>query len=171
MAKKIINTEESIDETILKYFPQTRRGKALAKGKEFVPLEGVEQNKFQEWLRQNYPDVRFTADFVGHAESLKNICHIHRATDFTTPDLMIFEPAHGYHGIFMEFKTRVFRLYKKDGNLYKQEHIADQLKTLLDLREKGYYADFVPGAAHAKKLWQAYLGTGRIPEELKIIKQ
>lgn len=170
MAGKIINTQEDIDDRILKYFPKTRRGKALSSGKDFVALEGTEQKNFSQWLRDNYPDVRFTADFVGHAESLKNICHIHRATDFTTPDLMIFEPAHGHHGIFMEFKTTAFKLYKKDGELYKQSHIEDQLKTLLDLRRKGYYADFIPGAEHAKKVWAAYIGTGRIPQHLQVIK-
>lgn len=162
--------DDQINQTILKYFPKTRRGKALASGKDFVALEGTEQKNFQDWLRKNYPDVRFTADFVGHAESLTNICHIHRAENFTTPDLMIFEPAHGYHGIFMEFKTTAFKLYKKDGSLYKQAHIEDQLKTLLQLRSKGYYADFTPGFEHAKKVWSAYIGTGRIPHNLQIIK-
>lgn len=170
MANKIINTQEEIDSKILKYFPDSRKGKALAAGKSFVALEGTEQKNFQSWLRKEYPDVRFTADFVGHAESLKNIAHIHRADNFTTPDLMIFEPSHGWHGIFMEFKTTAFKLYKRDGEVIKQAHIQDQMQTLLDLRKKGYYADFIAGEAHAQKVWNAYLGTGRIPANLHILR-
>lgn len=151
-----------------RYFPKSRRTKAMQKGKTFVQLEGVEQKRFEDWLRKNYPAVRFTADFVGHAESLSSIAHIHRATDFTTPDLMIFKPSGIYHGIFMEFKTTDFKLYRRDGKMIANQHIRDQYKTLLDLRKEGYYADFIPGCQRAIDVFTQYMNLEEVDSKLKI---
>lgn len=163
--------EDWEEEKFKRYFPKSRRTKALEKGKKFVQLEGIEQNRFQDWLRKHHKSVKcFTADLAGHAESLAKVVHIHRAEGFTTPDLMIFEPQGIYHGIFMEFKTTEFKLYKRDGTIIKNRHIQDQYKTIMDLREKGYYADFVPGCARAQDIFTQYMTFGDVDCKFKIIK-
>lgn len=152
-------------EKMEKYFPGARRTRVMQKGKKFVQLEGLEQKSFQDWLRKEFPDVRFTADLAGHAEGLAKIVHIHRAENFTVPDLMIFEPQGSYHGIFMEFKTTEFKLYTNKGAMVKNQHIRDQFETILQLRDKGYWADFVPGAKRAMDIFTQYINLGDVDDK------
>jgi len=74
---------------------------------------------------------------------------------FKCPDLIIFEPRGGYNGLFIELK--VVSPFKKDGTLKKSEHLEGQQKTIIDLLDRGYYADFATGFDEAKKIIDMYL--------------
>lgn len=62
-----------------------------------------------------------------------------------------------YNGLFLELKKEGKRLKKKNGD-WATEHIAEQAKTLEDLRIRGYCAEFAVGFDEAKKLIDEYLG-------------
>lgn len=60
-------------------------------------------------------------------------------------------------GLFIELKKDGTHLKKKNGD-WATEHIAEQAKTLEDLRARGYCAEFAVGFDEAKKLIDEYLG-------------
>ena len=97
-----------------------------------------------EYLRWKYPTVLFLTDLdnqikltQGQAKRNKALQH----DKFKCPDLIIFAPSVQHHGLFIEFKAK--SPYKIDGvTLLKNEHIEAQWQSILDLRLRGYAADF-----------------------------
>jgi hypothetical protein len=73
------------------------------------------------------------------------------------PDIEIFEPIGESHGLFIELKRTDFKLRTKNGSLYKDEHLSEQLEMLLALQKKGYAVSFAAGFQHAKELVDAYM--------------
>jgi len=73
------------------------------------------------------------------------------------PDLFIAAARHGKHGLYIELKREGERLKKKDGE-WADEHVAEQAKVHEQLRQEGYWADFVIGYEPAKKIIDWYLG-------------
>ena len=60
-----------------------------------------------------------------------------------------------YCGLFIELKAKT--IYKKDGSLLANDHVAEQ-KTMLEwLETRGYMARFAVGFDEAKKLIDDYL--------------
>jgi hypothetical protein len=74
---------------------------------------------------------------------------------FHCPDLLIFEPRGIYNGLFLELKAT--NIYKKDGNLFTNEHLANQSETIQELNNKGYYSRFVVGFDEAKEVIDWYM--------------
>lgn len=74
---------------------------------------------------------------------------------FKIPDIIIFEPRNGYHGLFIELKTK--SPYQKSGELYKCDHLAGQEKTMQDLRDRNYVAQFAWTFEMAKNSIDKYL--------------
>lgn len=72
------------------------------------------------------------------------------------PDLVIYEPRNGYHGLFIELKRDGERIHKRDGST-ATEHIAEQLDCLQELRIRGYKAEIAVGFEEAKNLIDEYL--------------
>lgn len=62
-----------------------------------------------------------------------------------------------FFGLFIEFKKDNTRLKKQNGE-WASKHIAEQAKTLKDLRDRGYCAEFAVGFDEAKKIIDEYLG-------------
>lgn len=65
------------------------------------------QKEFVKWIRVNHPTVLFCATVGGKT------CHLienvkARATGYNKgiPDIIVYEPRNGYHGLAMELKTR-----------------------------------------------------------------
>ena len=63
-----------------------------------------------------------------------------KKNNFKTPDLLIFEPKGNFSGLFIELKVK--SPFKKNGEIFKDEHLEGQLKTINVLKSKGYYACF-----------------------------
>ena len=74
---------------------------------------------------------------------------------FKCPDLIIFEPRQGYHGLFIELKVKT--PYKKNGELLSCEHLQGQEKTINDLNAKGYKALFAWEFEQIKAVIDDYL--------------
>lgn len=75
--------------------------------------------------------------------------------NFRCPDLLIFEPKNGYHGLFLELKTK--SPFKKNGEILQNEHLIGQYETIQKLNEKGYRAEFVWSLDDAIKIIDEYL--------------
>lgn len=73
---------------------------------------------------------------------------------FKCPDLLILEPNDTHYGLFIELKAKT--IYKKNGELLKNDHVEGQLKTIEDLKSRGYMATFAIGFDHAKEIIDSY---------------
>lgn len=73
---------------------------------------------------------------------------------FKCPDLLILEPRHGYHGLFIELKVK--SPFKKNGDLRKDAHLEGQMQTITDLQKRGYYACFATGFEQVKEIIDEY---------------
>lgn len=111
-----------------------------------------------DYLKLQYPSVLFMSDTIasvkltmGQAKRNKDI----QKQGFKTPDLIIFEPRNGFHGLFIELKTE--SPFKKDGTIYSNEHLEGQAKTIEDLKQRGYYAAFSWGFDMTKQIIDNYL--------------
>lgn len=108
------------------------------------------------YLRLAYPKIIFLSESsgvrtsIGLATKLKKT----RSSDVHL-DLYILEAVKNYHGLILELKAD--SVYKKDGTLFKSEHLEDQQKTINKLMNKGYYASFACGFDEAKILIDNYL--------------
>ena len=95
------------------------------------------------WLKTQYPKVLFMSDTIASVkltpqQQLRN--KKIQKLDFKLPDLLIFEPNKEFKGLFIELKVK--SPFKKNGEIFKDEHLEGQLKTINDLKSKGYYACF-----------------------------
>lgn len=142
------------------------------------------QEQIATYLRLQYPDVLFHSDFgsgvkltMGQAMAQKRQNGGRRAW----PDMFIAQPKalvgnelekwnmfdsgarrDGERfrfacGLFLEFKREGVKLVKQNGD-WASEHIAEQAKMLVQLRRRGYCAEFAVGFEQAKKIINAYLG-------------
>jgi hypothetical protein len=117
------------------------------------------------FIRSNYPDVIFTSDLsgvrlpMGVAKKVKPL-----KSSRGIPDLLIFKPMNGYHGLLLELKTEDAKLFRKDGRgLLVDEHHAEQMQILLRLRLLGYAAFFARGIVNAKDCIQQYMALEGAP--------
>lgn len=108
--------------------------------------EREEQIEVVAYLRSKYPDVIVTATgagmgFSGKWQQLLSRLGYHRGT----PDLMIFEPRGGHHGLFIEMKA-------------VRGSLSDVQKHTLDkLTEKGYKTCVCFGAGQAIGVVDKYM--------------
>jgi len=108
------------------------------------------------YIKIQYPNVIFTCDAsgvkltMGQAVILKK-----QRSNHKIPDMIILSPKDKYHGLILELKSK--NIYLKDGSLSKEKHIQSQNNTLNQLLDIGYYAVFVIGFDHAKKVIDNYL--------------
>ena len=126
--------------------------------------------KIAEYLQRRYPDVIYRFDLaadlkltMGQAAKHKRL-HPKRGY----PDLFIAQPKlnpgfvdtwkYESNGLYLELKAEGNSPFKKDGTLKKDEHITEQAAFLLDLRSRGYKAEFAVGFEQAKKIIDEYLG-------------
>ena len=121
--------------------------------------EKTEHKQVCDYLKAQYPKVLFNTDAsgikltIGQAVQMKKL---RSCNGF--PDIVIFEPRNGYHGLFIEMKKTGERIFKKDGTP-STPHIAEQLDLIQKLNSKGYYAVFCVGFEHAKRIIDEYLKT------------
>ncbi len=111
-----------------------------------------------EYLRLQYSDVLFLSDTVASVKLTIIQGARNKAIQkdgFKTPDLIILEPRGNYAGLFIELKVE--SPFKKDGTLKKDKHLEGQLKSINDLKKKGYYASFSWGFEMTKTMIDNYM--------------
>lgn len=89
------------------------------------------------------PFERFKSKYLG----------LHRGI----PDLLIPVANNKYYGLFIELKADGVKVFKKNGDLYKSEHLEIQNNYHEGLIKNGYGAMFCIGFDHAKKVIDWYL--------------
>jgi hypothetical protein len=112
-----------------------------------VQKEAQLREQIAWWLKAQYPGLVYRFDLaadmkltVGQAARHKRL-HPERGY----PDLLLLEPRAGFAGAFFELKAENAKLYKANGQLYSDSHLAEQETMLQRLRDKGYYATFAQG--------------------------
>lgn len=119
--------------------------------------EYSEHKSICDYLRIQYPDVVFTSDSsgirmtIGNAKKMLALKSRHKI-----PDLIIFAPRSGYHGLIIEMKKTGEKVFKTDGTMYANPHQIKQKKTLDALTESGYFATFAIGFEEAKNIIDYY---------------
>ena len=99
------------------------------------------------YLVMKYPDVMFRSDLAGIKMSIGQAVKIKRLRNSSGfPDIHIIEQAiiRGvrYSGLFIEIKLNVEAIYKKNRVLRISKHIQDQHANLIELRKRGYMAEW-----------------------------
>lgn len=114
--------------------------------KDYRNSEAYLQISCIKYLNTAYKSVIYSSN-VNAAIPLKNRYISKRAKELGNtkgmPDLMIFKANKGYNGLFIEFKAPKFKIYKKDGNLVKSEHLKFQFEIHERLRKEGYFVDVI----------------------------
>lgn len=73
------------------------------------------------------------------------------------PDLTIPYATRIYNGLFIELKADGVQIYKKDGTLRANDHVANQAKMLDRLADQGYCATFALGFDDYKQILDGYM--------------
>ena len=80
------------------------------------------------------------------------------------PDMQILEPIGRWNGCFIELKKDGTKIYRRDGRMVADEHIREQADYIMELRRRGYWADFAIGLDQAKRIVDSYM-KGKASEE------
>ena len=138
-----------------------------------------EEESDQLWLikyvKQNYPEAIVESDYAAGLDltNTQRIKMMQLRSERGMPDVRIYFPSRGYHGLIIELKKEGTVIYKKDGSLrklgyvnkYKRygkwfivrgDHNVDQENTLNKFRKLGYFADRAIGRSQAKNLVDWY---------------
>lgn len=128
--------------------------------------EDNEQKAILAWARwQKWADGKL-ADYLHHSPN-GGKRHITTATNFRAmgtkagfPDLFLFIPHGGYHGLFIELKRPKGRT--KDGKTRQAGKVSELQQAMIDrLNAQGYKAVVAYGANGAIDEIKAYLGIGQ----------
>lgn len=116
------------------------------------------QRQVCQYLKSQYPKVLFMSDTVAAVrltipQQVRNKAI--QKEGFKCPDLLIFESRGGYHGLFIELKVK--SPFQKSGEIYKNEHLEGQQRTIKQLNERGYHAGFITGFEEAKLIIDKYM--------------
>lgn len=113
--------------------------------------ESYEQQAVVQYIIRRYPNILFTSSLAGVKVSMITMVALKRCGySKGSPDLMIFEPRNGYHGLFIEMKT--------SNTVYTQKRkpTPEQLEWQQNLRDRGFAAHICYGADEAMKVIDAY---------------
>lgn len=136
--------------------------------KRYVPKitkhEETIQKQVCSYLRLQYSHVIFRSDFASGLHLTEYQAKTHRSLQSgrAWPDLFIYEPSRGFHGMALELKkdgtTIILKTGPRKGKLSSNPHLQEQAAVINDLRHKGYYADFAVGFDDAVKKINWYFG-------------
>jgi hypothetical protein len=120
--------------------------------------EYILQKAVCKFLETNYPNALFLSDTIGNVKLTESQAYRNKQIqkkDFKCTDLLILEPNRLWNGLFIELKIK--SPYKQNGQLYKNEHLQAQEKSINDLIQKGYFACFKWDFEDVKKLINSYM--------------
>lgn len=89
------------------------------------------QKSICKWLDLQYPNILYLSDTIASVKLTMPQQQRNKSIQkkgFKCPDLLILQPNDIYHGLFIELKVK--SPYKKDGTLFKDEHLEEQQKQL-----------------------------------------
>lgn len=116
------------------------------------------------FIKTNYPDVIFTSDLSGIRLPMKLARKVKPLKSSRgIPDLIIFWPANGFHGLLLEIKATDESVLRKDGLPRAYVHLLEQIQVIRRLRQLHYAAFFVNGIAAGKKCIENYMRLARPP--------
>ena len=111
-----------------------------------------------KYIKSRYPTILFTSESSGIRVFWKQAKKLKAMRSCAgLPDIMIFEPLKQKAGMFLVVKKDGTKIYRKDGELRKDKHLNEQEEILHQLKQKGYYAEFVVGFSEAKRIIDWYL--------------
>lgn len=115
------------------------------------------QKQVCKYLDLRFPFALYLSDTVASvkltmAQAIRNKAI--QKDGFKCPDLIILHPKGNYHGLFIELKSKP--IYKRSGELLKNEHVIGQQRTIEDLNALKYFAAFAVGFDEAKKIIDNY---------------
>lgn len=116
------------------------------------------QKQICGYLNIQYPRVLYISDTIGSVKLTMGQAVRNKAiqkSGFACPDLLIFYPSGVYHGLFIELKKE--SPFKKDGSLYKNEHLEQQDDSINKLNNLGYKSMFCWSFEMAKKEIDNYM--------------
>ena len=116
------------------------------------------QRQITAYLSIQYPGVLFLSDTIANLrlsvpQRVRNKAI--QKDGFSCPDLLILQPNKRFKGLFIELKTK--SPYKKNGELFKNDHLENQQKAIKQLNYLGYYATFSTGFDETKKIIDHYM--------------
>lgn len=112
-------------------------------------------------LKRDYPDVIFRTDFAAGLRLPIWIAkkHAKMQSSKAFPDLFIYSPQKGYHGLAIELKAPGRRIKKQNGD-WADDDCRRQNNMLTRLDDLGYAAYFASGYPEAKIIIDWYFGKG-----------
>jgi len=117
------------------------------------------QIAISQYIKTQYPDVIFTSESSGLRLSIAQAVILKKCRSCRAlPDLWILEAKRGYHACLIELKKENAKIYKKNGELKKDKHLAEQEEIQHRLSQKGYFCQFAVGFDEAKQIVDYYLG-------------
>jgi hypothetical protein len=109
-------------------------------------IEHSEQVKLVAYIRAFHPDIIVAAiPNGGNRSSSERLRLAHEGVLAGMPDLCVLEPLNGFHGLFVEMKTKIGVVSHKQSALSKQ------------LNDKGYLCLIARSANEGIKLIEDYL--------------
>jgi len=108
-----------------------------------------------QYLKLQYPDLIWTSEASGIKMTIGQAVKAKKMRSGNKlPDLWILEPRGIWHGLLIELKAE-YPLNKK--GLPKTKHIEDQIQTIYNLNNKGYFACMCFGFDEAKYAIDKYM--------------
>lgn len=110
------------------------------------------------YLKLQYPNALFHSDYGAGVKLTMNQAKAQKRIQngMAWPDIFIAEPRGEFHGLFIELKAEGVKIYKKNGD-FANDHLIKQSECLIELRRRGYWAQFTVGFDEAKKIIDIYL--------------
>ena len=111
-----------------------------------------------KYLDAQYPDVIYLSDPSGMRVTIGLQMELKRkrCKRYKIPDLIILHPNKTYKGLVIEIKTHFSKVVTKSGDLRKDPHVKEQLRTLERLQALGYAGVFGCGFDHIKSFLDEY---------------
>jgi len=120
--------------------------------------EFTEQVMFVNYVDTNYPDVVCISTLNGVPLSkglARKMAQLNPKKGIS--DIIILEPKGEYHGLIIEFKRTGEKVFKQNGELYKNDHLHEQYNFLKKLGSKKYFTTFAIGFVEARKIFCEYM--------------
>lgn len=116
------------------------------------------QTQVCTYLDWKYKDIVYTSDLSGIKLSIGSAVKAkkQRCKRYKIPDLLILQGNNKYFGLILELKTDKSKVFGKKGQVLKNKHVEEQIKTLYKLNSVGYFATFVFSFEMAQKTIDDY---------------
>ena len=111
-----------------------------------------------DWMRREFPSAMFRSDGAGFRMTMgvaKQYARLQSCKGW--PDFMLVEPQAPFHGLFIEIKATRDDVFKKNGEMRSNKHIANQADVIARLRGRHFAAVFGVGLEHCIRIVTLYM--------------